>query len=403
MPTSYLPPTIKQRALCSLVHSGHCLLSLPGVDEHCLCCINDCNPTGIPMSPSLTIPQSGPVVRPRPAGRSGLAPEVAVIGCGYWGRNLVRVFHGLRTLRAVCDASPAGIDAAHQIARDVRLLADFNAILDDPTIDAVVIATPAETHATLASQALSAGKHVFVEKPLALTYRDGANLVRQAEAAGLVLMVGHILEYHPAVVELVRRVRRGELGKVQYVYSNRLNLGKVRREENILWSFAPHDIAVMLRIIGESPLEVTATGGAYLQPNIADVTVTTLHFDRGVRGHIFVSWLHPYKEQRLVVVGSSRMAVLDDVAREQKLVIYDQGIDWIDGQPVPRKKESEIVTLSADEPLRAEAEHFLQAIMTGEQPLTDGASGLRVLQVLQAAQRSLGLHGQPVGLGGSTE
>lgn len=359
------------------------------------------------MTPSLTVPpgvlQSRPIIRPGSTAHSGLAPEVAVIGCGYWGRNLVRVFHGLRTLRAVCDASPAGIEAARQIAPNMRLLADFNAVLDDPAIDAVVIATPAETHAALASQALSAGKHVFVEKPLALTYRDGANLVRQAETAGLVLMVGHILEYHPAVVELVRRVRKGELGKVQYVYSNRLNLGKVRREENILWSFAPHDIAVMLRIIGESPAEVTATGGAYLQPNIADVTVTTLHFQRGVRGHIFVSWLHPYKEQRLVVVGSSRMAVFDDVSRDQKLVIYDQGIDWIDGEPIPRKNESEIIPLPADEPLRTEAEHFLQAIMTGEQPLTDGASGLAVLQVLQAAQRSLGLHGQSIALGSSME
>src|SRR5262249_14777871 len=156
----------------------------------------------------------------------------------------------------------------------------------------------------------------------------------QAQAAGLVLMVGHILEYHPAIVELVRRVRSGELGRIQYIYSNRLNLGKVRREENILWSFAPHDIAVMLRLVGQLPIEVSATGGAYLQPNVADVTVTDLLFDRGVRGHIFVSWLHPYKEQRLVVLGSARMAVFDDVARDQKLVIYDQGIDWLDGQPV---------------------------------------------------------------------
>jgi predicted dehydrogenase len=351
------------------------------------------------MMHTLAIQQPRPTMRPRPAERIGLAPDVAVLGCGYWGKNLVRVFHSLRTLRAVCDPSPTGIEAARQIAPEVPVTEQLNVILDDPAIEAVIIATPAETHAAVASRALAAGKHVFVEKPLALTYRDGLHLVKQAEAAGLVLMVGHILEYHPAVMELVRRVRKGELGTIQYVYSNRLNLGKVRREENILWSFAPHDIAVMLRIVGDAPVEVTATGGAYLQPNIADVTVTTLHFDRGIRGHIFVSWLHPYKEQRLVVVGSTRMAVFDDVAREQKLVIYDQGIDWVNGQPVPRKKESEVVALPADEPLRLEAEHFLQAIMTGEQPLTDGPNGLRVLQVLQAAQRSLCMHGHPVPVG----
>jgi predicted dehydrogenase len=321
---------------------------------------------------------------------------VAVLGCGYWGRNLVRTFHSLRTLRAVCDAAPSGVEAARQIAPGVPVVGDYAAVLADPNIEAVVIATPAETHATLASRALAAGKHVFVEKPLALTYRDGLQLVREAEATGLVLMVGHILEYHPAVTELVRRVRQGELGTLQYVYSNRLNLGKVRREENILWSFAPHDIAVMLRVIGDLPTEVTATGGTYLQPNIADVTVTTLHFAEGVRGHIFVSWLHPYKEQRLVLVGSQRMAVFDDVSPDRKLVIYDQGIDWVGGEPVPRKKKSEVVAIPTDEPLRLEAEHFLQTIMTGEHPITDGQSGLRVLQVLEAAQRSLGLRGQPV-------
>jgi predicted dehydrogenase len=349
---------------------------------------------------SVNHPARSPARRPRPPARLGLAPQVAVIGCGWWGRNLVRVFHALRTLRAVCDPAPAGIEAARQLAPGVPVLGEVARVLDDPQIEAVVIATPAETHAPLASQALAAGKHVFVEKPLALTCRDGGQLVRQAESAGLVLMVGHILEYHPAVVELVRRIRAGQLGTLQYVYSNRLNLGKVRREENILWSFAPHDVAVMLRVTGELPIEVSATGGTYLQPNIADVTVTSLLFDRGIRGHIFVSWLHPYKEQRLVVLGSARMAVFDDVSPNQKLVIYDQGIDWVNGEPLPRKKASEIIPLPADEPLRIEAEHFLQTIMTGEQPLTDGASGLRVLQVLQAAQRSLWMHGRPVPLAG---
>ncbi len=349
-----------------------------------------------------TIPASTATAhRPR---RTNRAPQVAVVGCGYWGRNLVRVFNQLGVLRAVCEPGGPGAAQARQIAPAVSVVAEFDAILKDPEVEAVVIATPAETHANLAGRALAAGKHVFVEKPLALTYRDGLHLVRQARAAGLTLMVGHILEYHPAVVELVKRVRAGELGTLQYVYSNRLNLGKVRLEENILWSFAPHDIAVMLRLVGETPFEVSATGGAYLQPNVADVTVTNLMFDRGVRGHIFVSWLHPYKEQRLVVVGSKRMAVFDDVSPDRKLVVYDQGIDWVNGQPTPRKREAEVVALPAEEPLRREAEHFLEAIVTGEPPLTDGQSGLHVLEVLQAAQRSLCTHGQPVPLGqGSTD
>lgn len=328
-------------------------------------------------------------------------PRVAVIGCGYWGQNLVRVFHGFGALEAVCECSAPRADVARSLAPGARIVEALAAILDDPTISAVVIATPAETHAEIAGKALSAGKHVFVEKPLALTHRDGAKLVQQADAAGLVLMVGHILEYHPAVIELVRRVRAGELGQIQYIYSNRLNLGKVRKEENILWSFAPHDVAVMLRIVGAMPYEVSATGGAYLQPNIADVTVTNLLFDHGVRGHIFVSWLHPYKEQKLVVVGSKAMAVFDDVSKDRKLVIYDQGIDWIDGMPTPRKKESELVVISSDEPLAAEVSHFLKSIRDGTRPVTDGQSGLNVLQVLQCAQRSLCLNGQPVEVGTS--
>jgi predicted dehydrogenase len=311
----------------------------------------------------------------------------------------VRVFHALDALHAVCESTPARVEVARRLAPEVRINAEIADVLADDEIEAVVIATPAETHARIAAEALCAGKHVFVEKPLALTYKDGVRLVQQAEAAGLVLMVGHILEYHPAVIELVRRVREGELGEVQYIYSNRLNLGKVRQEENILWSFAPHDVAVMLRIVGAMPYEVSATGGAYLRPNIADVTVTNILFDRGVRGHIFVSWLHPYKEQRLVVVGSKGMAVFDDVAKERKLVIHDQAIEWVDGQPVPRKTDGHAVALPSSEPLLEEAKHFLQCVVHGSRPLTDGASGLDVLDVLQAAQRSLCLNGQPVEVG----
>ncbi|MDQ3818963.1 MAG: Gfo/Idh/MocA family oxidoreductase, partial [Acidobacteriota bacterium] len=265
-------------------------------------------------------------------------------------------------------------------------------------IDAIVLASPAEQHARMAEAALLAGKDVFVEKPLALRYREGEKVVRLAERLSKVLMVGHLLEYHPAILKLKQLIDRGELGKIQYIYSNRLNLGRVRCEENILWSFAPHDVAVILRLIGEMPLEVTATGGAYLQPNIADVTVTNLLFDGGVRAHIFVSWLHPYKEHRLVIIGSKKMICFNDIAAENKLVLYDQGINWVGGELVPHTNPSLTIPYDSVEPLKAECQHFLNCLETREQPKTDGLSALRVLHVLQSCQRSLQTNGEPVQL-----
>lgn len=321
--------------------------------------------------------------------------SVAVIGCGYWGKNLVRNFAELGALALVSDQTPAGRALAAQIAPGAHVAERFDEVLDSP-VGGVVIATPAETHVMLAKQALLADKHVFVEKPLALTYAEGAELVRLARERGKMLMVGHVLEYHPAIVRLNELVSSGALGKVYYVYSNRLSLGKVRREENILWSFAPHDVAIILRLIGALPFQVAATGGTYLQPNIADVTVTHMLFDNGVRAHVHVSWLHPFKEQRLVVVGSQRMATFDDV--EKKLILHDQRVDFRDDQPIPVKGAGEAVEYANTEPLRLECEAFLQAMRSGEPPLTDGVSGLRVLQVLQAAQRSLVMNGEPVQL-----
>jgi predicted dehydrogenase len=211
-------------------------------------------------------------------------------------------------------------------------------------------------------------------------------------------MVGHLLEYHPAVLRLRDLIDSGELGELRYIYSNRLNLGKVRREENILWSFAPHDIAIILRLVNAFPTGVAATGGSYLQPHIADVTVTNIEFPTGVRGHIFVSWLHPYKEQRLVVVGSKKMAVFDDVRKDAKLMIYGQGVEIVNGEPVTRKNEGIAEKLESEEPLRLQCMQFLQSIRTRERPLTDGESGLRVLRVLDAAERSLAEGGKPISL-----
>lgn len=324
-----------------------------------------------------------------------MKPKIAVVGCGYWGKNLLRNFYELGCLEMVCDAQEAGRNLAAGIAPGVRCVSDFQQVLSSD-VDAVVIATPAETHFQLASQALMAGKDVFAEKPLAVCYEDGAGLVEIAEDRRSILMVGHVLEYHPGVTRLMRLIESGTLGKVQYIYSNRLSLGKIRREENILWSFAPHDIAVILRIMGAMPFQVVACGGNYIQPNIADVTVTNMLFDNGVRAHIYVSWLHPFKEQRLVVVGSKKMATFDDVTK--KLSLYDQRVVLNHGEPIPIKGEGEEVAYSGEEPLRLECQAFIKAVETRQPPLTDGRSGLRVLEVLQSAQRSLIMNGKQVTL-----
>jgi len=320
---------------------------------------------------------------------------LAVVGCGHWGKNLVRNFHELGGLRLVCDSTASGQQTARRLAPEVRVVDDAAQVWDS-NVDAVVIATPAEAHFELAKAALQAGKDVLAEKPLTLTYEHGAELVQLANERRRILMVGHVLEYHPGVSRLLELVNSGELGSVRYICSNRLSLGKVRREKNVLWSFAPHDVAVILRMMRGMPFQVAACGGAYVQPNIADVTVTHLLFDNGVRAHIYVSWLHPFKEQKLVVVGSKKMATFDDVAKE--LVLYDQHVDVRDGEPVPVKDKGTNVPFGDDEPLRLECEAFLRAVRTREAPLTDGQSALRVLKVLQVAQRSLITNGAPVPL-----
>jgi UDP-2-acetamido-3-amino-2,3-dideoxy-glucuronate N-acetyltransferase len=314
---------------------------------------------------------------------------VALVGHGVWGRNLARNFHSLGVLRAVCEPDP---DRREQVARlypDAKAVATLDEALALGDVHAVACATPAETHWAVARAALLSGRDVFVEKPLALTAREGQELVELAREKGRILMVGHLMEYHPAVIALTELVDRGDLGNIRYIYSNRLNWGKVRREENILWSFAPHDIAIILRLLREKPSEVAAFGGSYLHPHIADVTVTNMAFVSGVRAHIFVSWLHPYKEQRLVVVGDKRVAAFEDSAGEGKLALYSHTIDWVDRVPVARKADAELVPLDDTEPLRVECEAFLRAVATRVPPVTDGANGVRVLEVLELCQRSL--------------
>jgi len=321
--------------------------------------------------------------------------NVAVLGCGHWGQNLVRNFHSLGVLSTICDPSEKGRARAKELAPSARVVERPEQVIHDSTIHAVAIATPAETHYSLASHALAEGKDVFVEKPLAINYHEGVALNAQAVQAERILMVGHLLEYHPAVLKLKELIDSGALGKINYIYSNRLNFGKIRIEENALWSFAPHDIAVILRLIGEEPLEVTCSGGSYITPNLADVTVSGLHFRTGVRAHIFVSWLNPFKEQKLVVVGTRKMAVFNDTLKDEKLVLFDQHVDLNERQPILQKGPTDIVPLSTEEPLRRECEEFIHSVESRCRPRTDGKSGVRVLRVLQACQISLQLNGRP--------
>jgi len=316
-------------------------------------------------------------------------PTVAVIGTGYWGKNLVRNFHELNALYAVCDSDPKTLNTFKDKYPDAKHYSDVPSVLSDPNIQAVAISTPAATHYTLTKEALLAGKDVFVEKPIALHHSEGAGLVDLAQSKNRILMVGHLLEYHPAVIKLKQMVQNGELGRINYIYSNRLNLGKFRTEENILWSFAPHDISLILSILKEMPQKVSAHGGDYLSQNVTDVTVTNMEFPSGVKAHIFVSWLHPYKEQKLIVVGDKRMALFDDVNPNNKLFIYNHKVDWIDRMPVPHPEEAEPVSIEKKEPLQTECRHFINCIQSRKSPLTDGEEGLRVLRVLEACQKSL--------------
>ncbi len=300
-------------------------------------------------------------------------------------------------LSTICDSNKELGDKYKSQYRDVEFTDSYNNLLKDFSIKAMVIATPAVYHYRMTREALLSKKHVFVEKPLALNVEQGEELVALAEKEGLVLMVGHILRYHPAVKKLKELVSTGEIGKIQYIYSNRLNIGKIRSEENILWSFAPHDISVILFILNEFPEAIYATGGSYLQKQILDVTLTTMDFKSGVKAHVFVSWLHPFKEQKLVVVGDEKMAVFDDVSTE-KLFLYPHRIKWVERIPVACKAEAEVVPISMEEPLRAECKHFLECIENNQIPETDGNEGLRVLQILQASQESLSSDGRKLSI-----
>ncbi len=323
------------------------------------------------------------------------ALRIGVAGLGYWGPNLARNFAAIPgcELAWCCDASADARSRVGARFPGVRLAEDLGELLADPALDAVALATPVPTHAELAVRVLDAGKHCFVEKPLAQSVADAERAVAAARESGRVLMVGHLLEYHPGVQKLKELTESGELGdQIYYIYGNRLNLGKLRADENALWSLGAHDVSVVLHLAGEEPWEAIAHGESYVRPGVEDVVFCFLRFPSGLSAHLHLSWLDPHKERRFTVVGSRRMATFDDMALEGKLTIYDKGFDedaQTYGEYITRTGDIFCPRIPNLEPLRLECEHFVRCVSRGEQPRSDGASGLRVVRVLEELQRSL--------------
>jgi predicted dehydrogenase len=320
--------------------------------------------------------------------------RMGVAGLGYWGPNLARNFASIPRcdLAWLCDADPAACERVAARFPGVPTTTAIDDLIEDPQLDAVVLATPVPTHATLAERVLRAGKHCFVEKPLAVDVATAERAVAAAEESGRVLMVGHLLEYHPAVAKLKEITDSGELGDIHYIYSNRLNLGKLRNDENALWSLGAHDVSVVLLLAGEEPTEFEAHGESYVHPGIEDVVFAFLRFPSGLAAHLHLSWLDPHKERRFTVVGARRMATFDDMELERKISVYDKGVQQDAssyGEYITRSGDIWSPHVSNREPLRIECEHFVDCIRNGRTPLSDGASGLRVVRVLDALQRRL--------------
>lgn len=332
--------------------------------------------------------------------------EVAVVGVGGWGKNLARNYYQLpeANLRYICDLDPEKLESMQRQYPGTATTNSFDDVLSDGELDAVVIATTGPTHYRLAKQALLAGKDVYVEKPFVLNVDEAIELNELAEKGSRILMVGHLLEYHPVVNRLKAMIDAGDLGNVYYIYSQRLNLGTVREDENAMWNFAPHDISSILYLLGKKPVDVSARGQDYLQRDVEDVVFLTMSFSDNTMAHIHVSWLDPHKVRKLTIVGSDKMAVFDDLEAAEKLKIYDKGAklsqdyDTFAEYVGLRFGDITIPYVKSGEPLRTECLHFIDCVENRKQPVSDGQDGLRVVQVLDAAQRSLKNNGVPISI-----
>lgn len=326
------------------------------------------------------------------------SPFIALVGCGYWGKNLLRNFYEIGALYSICDPRKEVVEGFCEQYSGVKGTTRFEEVLEDSQVKAVVIAAPAHLHAELTEKALLKGKDVFVEKPLCLHAEEGKKLTRLAKERGKILMVGHLLHYHPCVEKMFDLVAQGEIGEVKYLSSHRLNLGKIRTEENVLWSFAPHDISVLIALCGgELPEKVACKGSEITSEGISDIALTTLQFPSGATGHIFSSWMHPFKEQKLVVAGTQGMILFDDRSPwEEKLKIFKEPVDFSSGIPVAKTMEGDAVAVAQGEPLKRECQHFIKCVLERKEPKTNGDEGLRVLRVLEEAQKSLSNGGDPI-------
>ncbi|QEC50082.1 Gfo/Idh/MocA family oxidoreductase [Baekduia soli] len=330
--------------------------------------------------------------------------RVAALGLGYWGPNLARAWSGLEDaeLAWLCDLDSGKLERFARQFPEARVTSDLDEVLADPAVEAVSVATSAPTHAALALRAIEAGKHVFVEKPLALTSSDARTMSAAADKAGLLMVVGHLLVHHPAVAKLKELVDAGELGRTHYLYTNRVNLGQVRSDENALWSLGAHDISVLLHLVGELPEAVSAQGQCFIHEGIEDVVFGVLRFPSGVIAHLHLSWMDPFKMRRVTIVGSDKMAVFDDMNADEKVKIFNKGVTHSgngNGQPWQPASYGEYVQLrhgdtyipriSSEEPLRIQCRHFVRCVRGLEVPRSDAAQGLAVVEVLEALQRSL--------------
>jgi UDP-2-acetamido-3-amino-2,3-dideoxy-glucuronate N-acetyltransferase len=314
--------------------------------------------------------------------------RVCVIGAGRWGSNHVSTLASMGALGGVVDKREAVRNALSEKHPGLRVHAEIEEALREG-YDGYVVATPAETHFEIADALLRRGRHVLVEKPVALSSADARRLARTAEENRVALLVGHVMLFHPAIRRIKECIDSGKLGRLEYLYSNRLNLGTVRTEENILWSFAPHDISIFQMLIGQAPVEVVSRGGAFLQPAIHDTTLTVLKYPDNVIGHIFVSWLHPFKEHRLVVIGSKGMISYEDSSPEKQILFYEKGIDWVRGEPIKRDGPTEIIAYEAAAPLAEELAYFLARLDGSPGTVSDGRSAVEVMDILERASLSL--------------
>jgi len=333
--------------------------------------------------------------------------NIGVIGCGYWGPNLIRNFNELSdsNLLAICDLDESKLNKIKRRYPYVKTFKDYHDLLRDSLLEAVVVATPAFTHYSVVKECILAGKDTFVEKPLTLKVEEGREILEVARRKRKILMVGHLLEYHPAINKLKEYIDKGELGDIYYIYSQRVNLGEIKAEENALFSFAPHDISVILYLLGKEPEEVSAQGMSYLQNNVEDVVFITLYFPGKVLAHIHVSWLDPHKIRKMTIVGSKKMAVFDDMETANKLILYDRGVKRVNnnhhynsfGEALSlRFGDIHIPRINSGEPLKLECQHFLDCIKNKKKPKSDGKDGLRVVKILEAAQKSLKAGGKTV-------